>query len=88
MLGLKTDLPHMAILSRVLVYKIGQSDPLTIDGSFAITMENHREILVGTICHFPGVGTIYLDEIFESISSNFTTFIAIITLFCRWFDQS
>lgn len=53
MLGLKTDLPHMAILSRVLVYKIGQSDPLTIDDSFAITVENHREILVGTICHFP-----------------------------------
>lgn len=52
MLGLEANLPHMAILSRVLVYKIGQSDPLTIEGSFAITVENHREILVGTICHF------------------------------------
>lgn len=52
MLGLKAGQPHMAILSRVLVYKIGQSDPLTIEGSFAITVENHREILVGTICHF------------------------------------
>lgn len=44
MLGLEANLPRMAILSRVLVYKIGQSDPLTIEGSFAIT--------VGTICHF------------------------------------
>lgn len=52
MLGLKDNQPHMAILSRVLVYKIGQSDPLAIEGSFTITVENHREILVGTICHF------------------------------------
>lgn len=52
MLDLKANLPDMAILWRVLVYKIGQSDHSTIEGSFTITVENHREILVATICHF------------------------------------